>query len=132
MAKDTETGPGEVQIRPFADWLREQARGATHDELSIAMNDLIQRVQDTRKKGSIVFTVEVGPMKGNADAVIVSDGIKLKLPEHDRPAAVYFVDKHGNAIREDPNQPSFESLREVGGDGARVNTKTGEIEEKQA
>jgi hypothetical protein len=96
MAQDTETDTGDIQIRPFADWLREQARGATHDE------------------------------------IVVSDAIKLKLPEHDRPAALYFVDKSGNAVREDPNQPAFESLREVGVDGKRVNTATGEIDEKSS
>lgn len=115
-----------VQIRPFADWLREQSKGTTHDELSVALNDLIQRVQDTRKKGQIVFTIDVGPLPGDKSGIIIGDKIKLKLPEHDRAAAFYFVDKHGNPVREDPNQPAFESLREVGGIG-QVNTKTGEV-----
>lgn len=130
MGKEKHEQDAGVQIRPFADWLREQSKGATHEELSVALNDLIQRVGDTRKAGSIQFTVKVGPMKGDKTAIVIEDQIKLKLPEHDRQASLYFVDKHGNPVREDPNQPAFESLREVG--GQTVDVTTGEIKEQRA
>jgi len=119
-AKDTDP-----IIRPFSDFLREQAKGHSHDELSEGLRDLVGRVQDTGKKGSITYTVFVEPTKGMSDALTVSDQIKLKLPEHDRDASLFFSDANGNLSRSDPNQLAFESLREVPPHG--VNAKTGEV-----
>ena len=99
--------------RPFADWLREQAKGKSHDELSDGLRDLVQRVRDTGKKGSIGYRVTVEPTKGVSGALTVSDEIKLSMPEHDRAASLFFVDGDGNLVRDDPNQLQFDSLREV-------------------
>lgn len=99
-------------VRPFADFLREQAKGHSHDELSEGLRDLVARVRDTGKKGSITYTVAVEQMK-DGDALIVKDEIKLKLPEHDRDASLFWADKDNNLTRSDPNQLTFESLREV-------------------
>lgn len=114
------------RIRPFADFLREQAKGHSHDELSEGLRDLVQRVADTGKKGSITYVVVVEPTKGT-DALTVHDEIKLKLPEHDRDASLFFRDRDGNLTRSDPNQLAFDSLREV--PPADVDTTTGEIRE---
>ena len=100
-------------IRPFADFLREQAKGTTHEELGEGLHDLVARVRDTGKKGTLTLTVTVELMKGSDKAVIVSDEIKLKLPEHDRDTSLFFADRFGNLTRNDPDQLSFESLREV-------------------
>ncbi len=127
---DTTTEADDEVVRPFADWLREQAGGKSHDELSQALYDLVQRVGDTGKKGSIVYTISVGPLKNDNDVLVVDDQIKLKLPEHDRKASLFYTDKTGNLTRTDPNQLAFESLREV--EGGLVNTITGELKEIQA
>jgi len=113
-------------IRPFADFLREQAKGTTHDELSEGLHDLVQRVRDTGKKGTLTVAITVELMKGSDKAVIVSDEIKLKLPEHDRDTSLFFADRNGNLTRNDPDQLAFDSLREVP-PPAGVNPTTGEI-----
>lgn len=123
------TDDAEVVVRPFADWLREQSKGTTHDELSDALFDLIGRVRDTGKKGSLQLTVTVAPLKGDVNVLVVSDEIKLRLPEHDRNASLFYPDRHGNLTRQDPNQLAFESLREV---PSRVDPITGEIKEIHA
>lgn len=128
----TDTSADDDQVvRPFADWLREQAGGKSHDELSDALFDLVQRVRDTGKKGSVQYTISIGPMKGDKDVLVIADEIKLRLPEHDRKASLFYTDKTGNLTRSDPNQLAFESLREVEG-GQVVNTTTGELKEIQA
>ena len=126
-----ELGADQPVIRPFADWLREQSSGKTHDELSEALWDLIARVRDTGKKGSVSLTVSVALMKGDKDVLIVSDEIKLRIPEHDRKASLFYPDRNGNLARTDPHQLTFESLREVPGTGL-VDTTTGEIKEIKA
>lgn len=100
-------------VRPFADFLREHGRGRTHDELGDGLHDLIARVKDTGKSGSISLTIKVEPMKKDDRMVVVSDKIAIKLPEHDRPAGVWFTDANGNLTRNDPDQMVFEALREV-------------------
>lgn len=116
----------DTHARPFADFLREHGRGRTHDELSDALHTLISKVKDTGKAGAVSLTVKVEPMKKDDRMVVVSDQIKVKLPEHDRPAGVWFVDKAGNLTRNDPDQLSFDSLREVPAPPG-VDPVTGEI-----
>jgi hypothetical protein len=94
------------------------------------LHDLVQRVADTGRQGSLVLTISVQPMKGaDNGALMVSDAIKLKLPEHDRKASIFFS-HDGNLRRTDPHQLAFEGLRTVAGES--VDTATGEIKEKRA
>lgn len=126
---DTTLGPDDDPvIRPFADWLREQSSGSTHEELGDALFDLVARVRDTGKKGSLSLTITVAPMDKDVDVLVVTDEIRLKLPEHDRKASLFYPDKTGNLSRSDPQQLTFDSLREVPGVGA-VDQKTGEVKE---
>lgn len=124
-----EPADNELEIRPFATWLIEQSGGKTHEELSAALYDLVARVRDTGKKGSVSLTVNVAPLKGDIDVLVVADEIKLRLPEHDRKASLFYPDKDGNLTRRDPNQLSFDSLREV---PPGVDPLTGEIREVQS
>lgn len=101
------------RVRPFADFFREHGRGRTHDELSTALHDLVARVKDTGKKGTVTLTVQVEPVKKDDRLVLVSDKLTLKLPEHDRPAGYWFIGEDGNLQRDDPNQMTFDSLHEV-------------------
>lgn len=126
----TTTDQHEITIRPFADFLREQSRGATHEELSENLQTLVAAVLDTGKPGVLQLQIRVEPMKGDRHAVSVSDAIKLKLPEHDRDASLFFADADNNLRRDDPNQLKFPSLAEV--PPAGVNPTTGEITTPEA
>jgi len=120
MSVDKTTGEitGPV-VRPFADWLREQARGHSHEELGEGLHELVSRVVDTGKKGSLTYTVTVEPTKGT-NALTVHDEIKLRLPENARDASLFFTDANGNLSRSDPNQLTFEGIREVPAPAAAV------------
>jgi hypothetical protein len=100
-------------IRPFGDFLRDQSQGRTHDELSEALWDLAARVRETGKKGSLTLVVNVEPMKGDTTVLVVSDEIKLKLPEFQRGGSVFYSDEQGNLSRSNPDQPELSGLREV-------------------
>ena len=97
------------EIRPFAAFMQE--RVATHDELSEGLWDLVDRVIDTGKKGSLTLVITVERDKKAPEVLIVSDEIKLKLPEYDRPGAIYWADQQGNLSRSNPQQPEIEGLR---------------------
>ena len=98
----TKIDPDDIVVRPFADWLLEQSNGNTHDELGEALHDLIARVTDTGKRGSLSLTVTVAPMKDDLEILVVTDEIKLKLPEHDRKPSIFYPGEHGNLSRKDP------------------------------
>ena len=119
--------------RDFAAFLVEQSQGRTHAELSEGLRDLVARVIDTGKKGSITLTVAVAPMKDNTGVLVVSDVIKLNLPEHDRAASIFWPDKAGNLVRNDPNQASIFDVititRSNDNEPITVNPTTGEIQE---
>lgn len=107
---DEETG--EIQIRPFADVLRDLGRAVVIDEAARQLQQLTTNVAETGKKGRLVLTVEVAPMKGNDAAVIVHAKTDLKLPSSEPIAGVFFPDEHGNLRRDDPRQIAI-PLREV-------------------
>lgn len=118
------TDTTDPQIRPFCDFLNEQARGKSHVELSEGLRDLVARVKDTGKKGTLTYVVSVAQSE-IPDALIISDEIKVRMPEYPRDASLFFTDSDGNLVRSDPNAMVFESLREV--PPAGVNPKTGEV-----
>jgi len=122
--------PSEEGPREFASFLLEQAKGHSHAELSEGLHDLVSRVKDTGKKGSLTYSVVVEPVKGTTDQVIVKDVIKMRLPEHDRAASIFFTNRAGNLQRNDPSQPSlFGDLAEVPRNTVVVDLSTGEIKE---
>lgn len=126
----TRDGDDVSRIRPFADFLQEQAGGHLHDELSTSLRDLVAAVAETNKGGKLTLTVRVKPMPNVPGAVIVEDDVKLAEPKLARRNGVFFVDADNNLIQDNPKQPP---LPLVGLDGgATVNTTTGEIIGAQA
>lgn len=97
-----------IDPRPFNEFIKELSEGATNSELSDALWDLIDRVQDTGKAGSLTLTLNVA-FDGQG-RVQVKDNVGLKLPEFGRQTTAFFVDKAGNPSRRDPNQPELPSL----------------------
>lgn len=94
--------------RPFADFLQEQT---AHGELTDQLHALIEAVRDTGKAGTLTYTVKVEQLKDDETMLRITDKIAAKLPEHDRPKRLYWVDAHGNPTRENPHQPAFEGLQ---------------------
>lgn len=119
--------PSGNKPRDFGSFLLEQARGRTHDELSQALHDVTAKVIETGKKGSVTLVLNIALLdKDPENGLVVTDEIKTKLPEHDRPASMFFPTKDGSLSRRDPRQMSFDDLATLPEpDG--LNTVTGEI-----
>ena len=99
------------EIRTFGQILAELGEGSTVVELSQAMWDLLQRVQDTGKAGSVTLTISVA--LNGVGSVEVKDEVKLKLPEYARPTTSFYIDKFGNASRRNPNQPEIPGVHHL-------------------
>jgi len=101
---------GNIPGKPFTDTLGEIANGEALNELTAATYEIIEAVMDTRKPGSISFTINFNPTgKGSIEATAK---IANKVPEHDKPTTTFFVGKDFSLQRSDPNQPRL-PLREV-------------------
>lgn len=105
-------GDGEDPPRKsFAIFIQDQRAGALHNELSDGLAEVVQRVIDLNKAGSLSLNLKVVPAGKGQAAVFITDEVKVKPPE-DRQAFMYFTDGHGNISRSNPNQPEL-PLREV-------------------
>lgn len=100
--------------KPFGAWLQEQRGSGLHGELSDALADVARAVSEHGKAGSLTLTVKLKPSKIDG-AVEVEDDIKVKVPQADRGAALFFVDGDGNLSRRDPRQPEL-PLRDAAAD----------------
>lgn len=111
---DTTSEEEERHVRPFAEFLQQQARGKTHDELSEGLHNLLRAVMETGKGGRVALVIDVKPLgKGDERQVIVTDNVSVKMPAAKRAESFFFVDDDGNLTRTDPRQPEL-PLREVG------------------
>lgn len=98
----------EATPRKFTEVLSELGEGSTLSELSEAFYDVIQRVQETAKAGSVTLHLAIG-FDGQG-RLVVKDEVKQKLPEFSRPETRFFVADDGNASRRDPNQPLLPNI----------------------
>lgn len=103
----------DTQPRDFADFLREQANGRTHAELTDALAEVVSAIRDTGKKGSIALTITITPVKNGGGVLTVADAVKKVVPQHDRRTSMFYPTRTGSLVKDDPAQPSFDDLREL-------------------
>jgi hypothetical protein len=99
--------------RPFADVLLDQASGRTHQELTVKLHKLIGDVIDTGKKGTLTLTLSIEPLKDAEGMLTVHDAVTVKTPQRPRKPSTFFTTSDGNLSRDNPEQRTFDSLREV-------------------
>lgn len=93
--------------RPFFDTLRDMRGGEVIAELAAKLQELVHAVQSTNATGSLTLTLEVKPMKGSTEAVVVTDTIKAKVPQLKSAGTVMFPTPDGNLTRQHPKQPEL-------------------------
>ena len=112
MNPETDTEEDGRHVRPFAEWMVDQRKGALASELADGLNALVDAVNTHHKGGTLTLKVSVKPASKGDGMVVVSDDVTVKLPDGDRPEVIYFVDGDSNLSRANPAQPSL-PLREV-------------------
>lgn len=96
--------------RTFFDTLRDVRAGLVIEQLDESLQSLVQRVQRTGKAGSLRLTLEVKPLKGSTEAVVVRDTIVLKEPQFDNAGTVLFPTPEGNLQRSHHAQPELPGI----------------------
>jgi hypothetical protein len=97
--------------RAFNDFLREHRHGATHDDLSDALQELVEAVCEENKAGKLVLTISIKP-KGKGDGLEVAAEVKLAPPLPPPGVSLFFASAENNLVRSDPRQQAME-LREA-------------------
>lgn len=101
-------------------------RPKTVAEASEAMRDLVGKVRDTGKKGTLTLTITVAPFEADSSVLTINDEIKVRAPEHTRKPALAWPDDRNNLSRSDPSQmPLWEDVRTA----EPFNPESGEIKE---
>ncbi len=107
----TEDAP--ARVRPFADILRDLKRGEVIDEAALLLQDLVRAVQTNGKKGTFTLKVDISPMKGDSNALVVAAQASINPPKGSPAEAVFFADDDHNLVRDDPRQVALPGLRRV-------------------
>ena len=109
------------QIRDFASVLVELDKGRVHLEASEGLWDLIQAVEQVKKKGTFTLTLVVAPVNdAEGSPLDVRAEVKVSPPRPAPRANVAYVDEQGNLTRNDPRQPEIEGLRVIDTDNKNV------------
>lgn len=103
-----------VQRLPFAAFLAATDQGRPHAEASEALAAVVAAVQGCGKKGTVTIQVVVEPLsRTDVSRLKVSTRVVTKAPQSEPMPDQLWVDKHGNLVRSDPNQPELEGLQVV-------------------
>ena len=96
--------------RSLMDTLREVRAGMAVEELDASLQQLVQDVQRTNKAGSLKLTIEIKPMKGSTEAVVVKAAVTLKTPQFDDDGTVLFPTPDGNLTRSHHRQDDLPGI----------------------
>lgn len=89
------------EAQEFLAFLATTNRGRTANELTTAMQDLVEAIRETGKTGTLTYKLTITPStKSNVDGTVtVKDQITVKAPALDRPESTFFIDEDCNLVR---------------------------------
>lgn len=100
-------------IRPFHEWLLDQARGAVDDELTVALAEVVEAVAHLGAKGKVTLEVQIDPAGAGGRMVSTQCVVKTKPPLPPAEPSVFFVGDGGSLVRDDPYQAHLFPARQV-------------------
>jgi hypothetical protein len=100
--------------KAFAVFLQELRDGRAHAELSGQLAELLAKVKETGKGGTLTLKLKIKPSgRGtDVDKVTISDDIVLGLPKCERGEDFFWLTSDNDLSRNHPKQGSLE-LRDV-------------------
>lgn len=101
--------------RSFVDTVRDIKAGEVLEQLDASLQHLVQQIQRTNKGGSLKLTLDIRPMKGSTEAVVVKSTVTVKEPQFDDNGTVLFPTPEGNLTRSYHKQDELPGLVAVPG-----------------
>lgn len=87
----------------FINFLQNHRRGEIISDLSSKVRELVDAVTRLGKGGTMMLKISVKPAS-KGGALVIEDEIKVAPPKEEVEGSIFFADKDGNLLREDPNQ----------------------------
>lgn len=84
--------------------LQQHRHGECLHEASTALRELTKAVQLTGKGGVVTIRFAMKPASGIRGAVAVADDVSVKLPKPPKDGSLFYANKDGRLMRDDPNQ----------------------------
>ncbi len=113
--------------KPFALLLQEMRKNGLHSELGDELAELVRKVTDTGKAGTLTLTLSLKPtVRAERTTIDISDKIVVKAPRPAAPSTMFWPDEKGNLLRNPPNQPEL-PLRELKGGKTDVKAPLREV-----
>lgn len=106
-------------VRPFTEWLADQASGAADVQATQALQQVVQAVGDLGRKGKVVIEVLVEPANQSASMMKTAVTVTAKPPAPFADESVFYADPNGSLVRDDPFQARL-PLREIDPDTAEI------------
>lgn len=94
--------------RAFTDQLRDFGRGKVAADATERMAELVKRVRETGKSGTLTLEVKVKPASRASGAMFISAKIATKLPETGIDETMLFDTPEGALVGEDPAQKKLD------------------------
>lgn len=98
----------------FTTTLAALRRGNTLSDLSVELANLVGRIRETGKKGSLTLKLTLIPADTDAEAITIDDDISVKVPKLTKSKTTFFTDEQNGLQRDNPRQPDFPSMIEGG------------------
>ena len=95
-----------MAIRPITDTLRHLGAGVMLDEASEQLADLVKRVDETGKPGSM--TIKINLRRATAGALALTSDVTVKKPPEPKLETLLFPTVEGNLLTQDPRQQTLE------------------------
>lgn len=99
-----------MAIRPITDVMQRARNGTLTPDASEKLAELVKRVDQSGKPGSLTITISL--RKGPAGSIAVEGDVKLKLPKEEKVETLMFPTPEGNLLTEDPAQGKLD-LKQV-------------------
>lgn len=106
-------------VRPFHEWLADQASGSADNQATQALQEVVQAVGDIGKKGKVILEVIVEPANQSATMMKTQVIVTAKPPVPFADQTVFYADSNGSLVRDDPFQARL-PLREIDPDTAEI------------
>jgi hypothetical protein len=92
--------------KAFAVFLQEVRDGRVHTELSTQLNELLTKVKETGKGGSLKLELKIKPAGrgSDVDKVVITDNVTVSLPKHERGDDFFWLTEENDLSRNHPRQ----------------------------
>ncbi len=96
--------------KAFAVFLQDLRDGRAHAELSGQLAELLAKVKETGKGGTLTLKLKIKPAGrgSDVDKVVIADAITLDLPKPERGEDFFWLTEDNDLSRNHPKQGSLE------------------------